>query len=137
MKQILTLVLIAFAWVASAQTQEENYGIRQFKSIDENIYVNAFRNFDLDSLCDKEVIVTFLSKNNKSYQLKGSEVSEKLKKWIHKPGMSYVFTGESNSGYVMSISQVNSEELYTKFLTIFTSYETGKIVVIEISDNKD
>jgi uncharacterized protein YxeA len=135
MKQILILILTIFTSITSAQTQEKNYAIRQ--SIDENIYFNAFRNFDLDSLCEEEVIVTFLNKNKKSYQLKGLEVSKKLKRWIHKPGMSYYFIGTSNNGFVISISQVNSDEIYTKFLTIFTSYETGKIVVIEISENEN
>lgn len=137
MKQFLTLFLIAFAWVTNAQTQTPNNEIVEYATIDENLYVTLFNSFKIDSACDQKVLVTFIDKNYKSYSVDKSEISEKLKKWIHKPGMKYVFTGSTNSGYVISISQLNQDELYSKFITIFTSYQTGKITVIEISNNKE
>lgn len=126
---------MSLAWVANAQTQDDN--ILTYKPIDEQVYVSAFNHFKIDTLCQETILVTFLGKKEKSFYVKRSEISEKLKKWIYQPNTKFVFTGSNNNGYVISISQMNSEELYDKFLTIFTSYQTGKIAVIEIANNQD
>lgn len=134
MKKFLTVLCLVLSSFTYAQSEPE-VAVREFKPIDEKIYIEAFNSFNLDTLCDATVLVTFLGDKEKSYYVKRADISKKIKSWIHKPGLKYTFSGWENSGYVISISQVNSEELYTKFITVFTSYQTGKICVIEIKDN--
>lgn len=135
MRKFLTILFLVVATLTQAQTNEPEVIIREFRGIDEKIYTDAFNEFRLDTFCQETVLVTFLGNKEKSYYVKRNELSKKLKAWIHKPGLTYKFTGWENNGYVISISQMNSEEFYTKFITVFTSYETGKIAVIEIRNN--
>jgi hypothetical protein len=127
MRKILTLVLLLISFMSNAQVQKDTFEIET---------VNKFSNFNFNSECSDTVLVTTIKGNQvkSRYVLKNS-VSTKVRDLIqNKPGMNYVSSGSYNE-YVVTIAQVESNKTL-RFITLFRSYQTNKIAVIEIEDNR-
>lgn len=127
MKKILTALFVLIAFMVNAQTQRDTFEIQT---------LSKFSNFEFDSECSDTVLVTTIKGNQiKSYYVLKNNVSRKIRVLTQgKPGLDYAISGSYND-YVLTIDQLlNGRPI--RFITIFRSYETNKIVVIEIEDNK-
>jgi hypothetical protein len=127
MRKILTSVLLLLSFVVNAQSQKDTFEIET---------LNKFSSFNFNSECSDTVLVTTIRGNHikSSYILKSS-ISIRVREIIqNRPGMDYATSGSHNE-YVLTIAQIESNKTL-RFITLFRSYQTNKIVVIEIEDNR-
>jgi hypothetical protein len=66
---------------------------------------------------------------------------DEYKKWLYKnyysPSSEFQISSVVNDGYVIVISQFpKSNQIPIRFFTLFLSVQTGKIVVVEVEENK-
>jgi hypothetical protein len=139
MKFITILILSFFLLqpsVSEAQTGE-NQAYTYYRPIDSDFIAKEFAKFRYRDIFEDTVLVTMLSKKNKSKDLTRDE----LKKWMMKNYYDKNFNFEKsavvNDGYVIGIGQYSEiDEIPIRFFTLYLSHKSGKIVVMEIEETR-
>jgi len=129
----LLLLLILFCNVKTFA--QELYS--SFRSVDVERVFDDFSHFRCSGICSDTILVTKLSRSNESYEY----TIDEYKKWLYKNYYSasseFQIASVVNDGYVIVISQFpKSNSIPIRFFTLFLSVQTGKIVVVEVEENK-
>ena len=125
MKRILTILLMLMPYFGFGQTHQDTIEIE---------ILGKFSSFNFNSDCSDTVLITTIKgRRINNFYTQKNFVSKKIENLIkNEPGMDYGMSG-SNNEYVSSIAQIENGKPI-RFITLFRSYETNKIVVIEIID---
>ena len=139
MKQLLIVVAMLLTLPAFSQIEEE-YESQTFGWVDSEIYTKALSQMiRLDSLIADEVLVTYLkpSGERNKYLTKQSLRTYLIKNFYSPKEKVFKFLSEANHGYVLVYGQFGKDpDVAVRFWTIFIEQTTGKIVVIEIEENR-
>jgi hypothetical protein len=129
---LLLLLILSFSLKSASQETYSN-----FHSVDVERIFDDFSNFRCSKFCSDTILVTKLSRINMSYEY----TIDEYKKWLYKnyysPSSEFQISSVVNDGYVIVISQFpKSNQIPIRFFTLFLSVQTGKIVVVEVEENK-
>jgi hypothetical protein len=115
----------------------DNQRYRYIQPVESDFIFENFSRYKYLDIFSDTILVTKLSKRNKSYEFTRDE----FKIWMYKnyrdPKLIFQIAAVVNDGFVIVISQLSKEtEIPVRFFTLFISQENRKIVVVEIEENK-
>jgi hypothetical protein len=107
------------------------------KRISTDHVVKQFSRFKYKDICADTVLVTQLGKSSRSKDLTVNELQKWMYKNYHLKNFKFGISAVVNDGYMIIIGQYSKkDEIPIRFFSLFLSHETGKVVVIEIEENK-
>jgi hypothetical protein len=119
-----------------AQT-ENNQVYIQCRPIDSEIILNSFSNLAFREIVEDTVLFTTLGKKSKSLDLTREEFKEYIFRNYFQSNLKFRLSSVTNDGYAILLEQyLEDREIPMRTFTLFLSHKTGKIIVVEIEENK-